>query len=102
MARKHGQITVTLVVYEEDGAYVAKCKELGTASCGDTIDEAFANIKEAVLLHLDTLEDIGEREHFFKEKGIRIEGTKPKRTHQQISEVRVPTGSFLSKHEVPV
>ncbi len=43
----------TAVIYwEEDaqggeGVYVAECPEVGTASQGDTIEDALANLKEA-------------------------------------------------------
>ncbi len=65
-------ITLTLVIKEADGQYAAYCTELGTASCGDTLDEAFENIKEAITVDLNALEEIGEREQFFNEHGIEI------------------------------
>lgn len=36
------------VLTEEDGGYVSLCTELDIASQGDTIEEAIANLKEAV------------------------------------------------------
>lgn len=44
----------TSLVEREDGGYVALCPELDIASQGDTIDEAQANLKEAVELFLET------------------------------------------------
>lgn len=44
-----------------------ECDELGTASYGNTADEAFLNIKEALSLHIETLIDVGEPVEF-KEK----------------------------------
>jgi predicted RNase H-like HicB family nuclease len=41
------------LTHEPDGAWSAVCPELpGCASCGDTRDEALANIREAIALHL--------------------------------------------------
>jgi len=65
-------ITVTVEIEEADGQYAARCVELGTASCGDTLEEAFTNIKEAMAVDLNALEEVGEREEFFKERGIKI------------------------------
>ena len=44
--------TFTAVVYKEDELYVAECPEIGTASHGDTIEEAVASLKEATELYL--------------------------------------------------
>ena len=39
---------------EADGAWSAVCPELpGCASCGESRDEALANIREAIMLHLE-------------------------------------------------
>lgn len=71
---KEGQpyITVTVRIQREGEHFSAHCVELGTASCGETLDEAFENIKEAVQVHLNALEKLGERPRFFKEHGIRV------------------------------
>ena len=74
-------ITLTIAIKEADSQYAARCIELGTASCGDTLDEAFENIKEAVIVDLNALEVTGERERLFNDHGIeikqRIEGDIP-------------------------
>ena len=72
MKRVTRYVTLTMTVEGADGQYAAHCIELGTASCGDTLDEAFENIKEAVIVDITALEEIGEREHFFNEHGIEI------------------------------
>ena len=63
------------IEHAEEGGYAAFCVELGTASCGDTYEEALRNIKEAVLLHLEVLDDMGKRESVFREKGIETRTT---------------------------
>jgi len=63
-------ITVTLVVEKDGDQYAGHCTELGTATCGATHEEALANLKEAVLVDLSALEEVGERARFFRERGI--------------------------------
>ena len=72
MAADDRVILLTEIVSEEDGQYVSHCPELGTASCGSTIDEAFANLQEAIDVHLNALEEVGERERVFSERDITI------------------------------
>ncbi len=43
----------TAVIYWEDDVYVAECPEVGTASQGETIEEAISNLKEATELYLE-------------------------------------------------
>ncbi len=45
--------TFTAVVYQEEDVYVAECLEVGTASQGETIEEALVNLKEATELYLE-------------------------------------------------
>jgi predicted RNase H-like HicB family nuclease len=46
--------TLTATIRREDNGYVALCSELDIASQGDTVEEARANLKEAVELFLET------------------------------------------------
>ena len=41
------------VVHKEDDMYVAECPEVGTASQGKTMEEAFVNLKGATELYLE-------------------------------------------------
>ncbi|OGE87806.1 MAG: hypothetical protein A3J07_03785 [Candidatus Doudnabacteria bacterium RIFCSPLOWO2_02_FULL_49_13] len=43
----------TIVILQEDKFYVARCVELGVVSQGSTIEEAQANLKEAIELFLE-------------------------------------------------
>jgi len=73
-------ISLTFRIFAETDGYAAECLELGTASCGDTFEEAHENIVDAVDVHLRGLEEIGERTTYFKEHGITIKTyKKPKR-----------------------
>ena len=44
----------TAVITKEEKWYVAHCVELGVVSLGKTIEEAQANLKEAVELYLES------------------------------------------------
>jgi len=46
-------LTFTAIVSKEEGMYVAKCPEVGTASQGETIEKAVKNLKEATELYLE-------------------------------------------------
>lgn len=45
--------TLTAVLRREEDMFVAECPEVGTASQGDTIEEAVKNLKEATELYLE-------------------------------------------------
>jgi predicted RNase H-like HicB family nuclease len=48
---------LTAAVHREDDWYVSQCLEVDVASQGRTIDEALANLAEAVVLYLDEVDD---------------------------------------------
>ena len=43
--------TFAAVIHKEDDLYTAKCVEVGTVSQGYTIEQAIANLKEAIELY---------------------------------------------------
>ena len=45
--------TFTAIVHKEEDLYVAECPEVGTASQGETIEEAVDNLQEATELYLE-------------------------------------------------
>ena len=50
----------TAILHKEEDMYVAECPEVGTASQGETIEEAVANLKEATELYLEEFPAKGE------------------------------------------
>lgn len=56
------------VIYREGKYYVSQCLNIDIASCGDTIDEAINNLRDAIELYLrnepkkkkSSFHDIGE------------------------------------------
>ena len=50
-----------LIEKDENGIYIASCPALqGCYSQGDTVDEALQNIKDAIQLHIEALQALGE------------------------------------------
>ncbi len=93
-------VLLTVSIHQEGKHFLSKCEDLGTASFGDTIDEALANLKDAVLLHLNTLEYLGDRERVFKERRIKVfknETRKPRSI-----KVSIQPGTWSSRISVPV
>ena len=73
-----GYVALTLKFRKEGRKWVAFCEELGTSTFGANLHEAQKRIQEAVICHLNALEDVGERARFFAENHIRMVYTKPK------------------------
>lgn len=103
MALKEGDhyITVTFIIRPEDGQFAAYCKELGTATCGDTFQEAFDNIIEAVEVDLGSLEELGERPRFFQERKIKLRRYQ-KRSREPALQRPVYRGGFTTARDIPV
>ena len=54
------QYTV-VVERDEDGVYISSCPALqGCHSCGDTYEEALENLKDAIRLHVEARQSVGE------------------------------------------
>ena len=58
------------LIKETEGGYSAICNELDVASQGETIEEALANIKEAVELYIESAADMGILEQVKEKLGI--------------------------------
>ncbi|RDE10885.1 MAG: HicB family protein [Candidatus Thorarchaeota archaeon] len=53
------KVKFTAVVWEEEGTYVSKCPEIDVSSAGDTVEEALANLTEAIELWLVNARELG-------------------------------------------
>jgi predicted RNase H-like HicB family nuclease len=71
-------VVLTLKFHKQGRRWTALCEELGTATFGRSLPEADQRLKEAILLHINTLDDVGERESFFKEHNIQLHQDKPR------------------------
>ncbi len=74
-----GYVVLTYKFRKVDKRWTAYCEELGTATFGRSLPEAEKKLEEAVLLHLNTLEEVGERGRFLRENNIQFHHTKPKK-----------------------
>ncbi len=61
----------SVVVFPEAGSYSAWCPDLDVASQGDTLEEAIANLKEALELHVECL-TAKELQEIRKRQGTRL------------------------------
>lgn len=95
-----GYVELTVIVEREQNQFVSYCPEFDTASCGDTVEEAFENLKDATLVYLNALEETGEREWVFKERNIRIE--KHVRVPHKPYHLTVPENAFASGCSLPI
>ncbi len=97
-----GMIFVMEIVEPEGDQFVSYCRELGTTSCGDTVDEAFKNLDEAIAVHLEALLEVGELHQFLRERNINIVAV-PDDDLQELN-LPVPLGRIVSvaPHPVPV
>ena len=71
-AKVEGVVVLTGIVEREDALYVSYCRELGTASCGETAEEALENLKDALEVHLNALEETGEIIRELRERNITV------------------------------
>ena len=65
-----GYITLTLEASPEGKTFVSRCRELGVTSCGDSIGEAIESLRDAVTTYLNAIEQLGQRDRIFAEKGL--------------------------------
>ena len=96
-----GFVVLTLAFQREGRRWLGRCLELGTSTYGRSLDRTHAELVELVELHLNALEDVGERERFFSEHDISpyTSGTAPTEVRP-----RVPLGGeyYLHPHQFPV
>ena len=58
------KIALNAVIQKEEGGYVSLCPELDIASQGDTVEEALANLKEAVECFLECADEAEIKNRF--------------------------------------
>jgi len=68
------QLDFDMIVFRESKAYVAYCPELDLSSCGDSVDDARANLKTAVRLFIEETEKLGTLDQVLQEAGYISDG----------------------------
>ncbi len=90
------------IIKKEKNGYSAYCPEFDVCSQGETIEEANNNLKEAVMLYLETLEELGTKEKIFKEKKIQIYNVKSKQQKIPFELIACKnTESFITTQTIP-
>lgn len=72
-----GYVVLTLEFRKEPGGWSGVCRELGTATDGRSLERVRTELAELVLLTLNGLEDLRDRERVFAERGIRLYRERP-------------------------
>ena len=52
-------LAVPYIIKKEEDGYVIECVDLNIITQGDNLEEARKNIKEAILLHFESAEELG-------------------------------------------
>jgi hypothetical protein len=82
--RREEYVVLTLEFKKEGRRWVGRCRELSTSTFASTFEAAKRELNELVILHLNELEAVGERERFFKEHGIQMYSQKPANVQRQL------------------
>ena len=73
-----GYVILTGAFHEEGDQWVGECLELGTAIQADSIGEAQDILGEAIVLHIQSLSDVGELGRVLIRKNITFFSKKPR------------------------
>ncbi len=92
-----GFVVLTLVFRKEGRVWTGECLELGTATYGRSIEKGKQELVELVELDLNTLEDVGEREHFFKKHNVKFYTE-----HEPLPAPPYDEDAFVNYHRVPI
>ena len=82
---KKAIIILTHMIKKEEKMFFAHCPELDVGSQGETIEEADNNLKDAIVLYLDTIEELGTRKDIFNKRKIKIYSYEPKPALRKIN-----------------
>lgn len=85
-------VLTALAEKEGQGLWSSVCLELGVASSGENEEEATENLKDATILYLNTLEELGLAENVLREKGVRLWTYEPTKTRLKVRH-QVPLGA---------
>lgn len=94
-----GFVVLTLDFRKEDDVWLGRCKELGTSTFADTLEEVNKELQDLIVLHLNGLGQAGEINRFFSEHGIEYH-TMPVRSVQ--SEISLDQDEFIQVRSFPL
>jgi predicted RNase H-like HicB family nuclease len=64
------RIKLTEELWKERNMYVSYCPELDIASCGESVEHAKKNLKEAIRINLEETQKRGTLDKFLREAGF--------------------------------
>jgi predicted RNase H-like HicB family nuclease len=64
------RIKLTEELWKERNMYVSYCPELDIASCGESVEQAKKNLKEAIRINLEETQKRGTLDKFLREAGF--------------------------------
>jgi len=100
---KKQYIIVTSIIKKENDQYVAICPEFDVSSFCETVEEANDNLKEAISLYLEGIEELKIRDQIFKEKSITTYINKPKSIINNYKfEKKLSNQPFITKESLQV
>lgn len=70
-------LMVTALIEPDNGQFASYCPEFDVASSGDTVEQAFNSLRDAVELHISSLIDHGEFERELRERKISVHPSLP-------------------------
>jgi predicted RNase H-like HicB family nuclease len=84
MQKKEFYIILTYMIKKGDKKFIALCPEFDIASQGDSIEEASDNLKDAISLYFEGIEELGTRDIIFRERNIKVYSSKPQTITEEI------------------
>lgn len=91
---------LTLAFRREGSVWTGECLELGTATYGHSLEQVHHELAELIQLDIDTLEDIGERERFFREHHIATYQDRAALPRTVCPDIPVDEATFFHPHSV--
>ena len=64
------KLKLTEELWKEGNMYVSYCPELDVASCGETVNQAKKNLREAILINLEEAQKLGTLNDLLQEAGF--------------------------------
>lgn len=64
------KLRLTEEIWREGNMYVSYCPELDIASCGENVEQAKTNLKEAIIINIEETKKMGTFDEFLENCGI--------------------------------
>lgn len=96
-SRRFVLLSFTVQPASDIQGFVAFCPALGVATQGVTPEEAENNIREAVGLYLTAIDDDGDLERIFAEKGLTVSYLDPKEKVRSLRARTADGGQVLAE-----